>query len=302
MDPWCVVMERRGRRMSMRRWARSGLHVSLFLSASLSLGFGCQISPDTWYGKSGIGQGGAGDGGGNGTGLPFGSGSTGGATPSCSDGKKNGSESDVDCGGVCGACKGESCGNGKDCATGYCVDGVCCDSACNETCKACNLPASKGICSDMPLYTKDSSPADACTGSKTCDGAGRCLGDIFTACATDDDCASSSCRTLILGQGICTRKSGEACKHNEECATNKCLQDVCTECTTVLDCGQNRACIDTGKPACYETCASPSNACSSGFLCLSSTVGGYCAPSCSPQNPCPQGQHCINYFCVPDAP
>ncbi len=50
-------------------------------------------------------------------------------TASCGDGSKNQNESDVDCGGVCGACSaGKACGVDGDCASGSCVDGVCQES------------------------------------------------------------------------------------------------------------------------------------------------------------------------------
>ena len=45
--------------------------------------------------------------------------------PSCSDGIKNGNETDVDCGGSCKTCDlGKGCKNGTDCSTGYC-DSTC---------------------------------------------------------------------------------------------------------------------------------------------------------------------------------
>jgi hypothetical protein len=48
-------------------------------------------------------------------------------TPTCTDNKANGSESDVDCGGTdCGLClEGEKCALPTDCATGNCQEGVC---------------------------------------------------------------------------------------------------------------------------------------------------------------------------------
>ncbi len=49
--------------------------------------------------------------------------------PTCSDGVKNGSESDVDCGGSCQRCtNGKRCTTGKDCLSGLCaIDGTCQD-------------------------------------------------------------------------------------------------------------------------------------------------------------------------------
>jgi hypothetical protein len=47
--------------------------------------------------------------------------------PGCNDGIKNGSESDVDCGGTCGAtCEGgKTCGTNADCAGNLCHGGLC---------------------------------------------------------------------------------------------------------------------------------------------------------------------------------
>ncbi len=46
---------------------------------------------------------------------------TGNATPSCSDEKRNGDESDVDCGGSCAACANDrNCTGPSDCQSGIC--------------------------------------------------------------------------------------------------------------------------------------------------------------------------------------
>ncbi len=42
---------------------------------------------------------------------------------------------------------GTACGCDADCTSGFCVDGVCCNSACTETCKSCNTPSAPGVCS-----------------------------------------------------------------------------------------------------------------------------------------------------------
>lgn len=59
---------------------------------------------------------------------------TGNQIPTCSDGEKNGDETDIDCGGSCPPCDdGESCKVDDDCQSGFCVQGTCqslstCDS------------------------------------------------------------------------------------------------------------------------------------------------------------------------------
>jgi len=46
--------------------------------------------------------------------------------PTCSDGVKNGDESDVDCGGRCAPCAdGRSCNTARDCRSGQCDNNVC---------------------------------------------------------------------------------------------------------------------------------------------------------------------------------
>jgi hypothetical protein len=40
-----------------------------------------------------------------------------------------------------------TCAHASDCINGLCVDGYCCDVACDGACQACNLPGSEGVCS-----------------------------------------------------------------------------------------------------------------------------------------------------------
>ena len=74
---------------------------------------------------------------------------------------------------------GDSCTLGVDtCATGFCVDGVCCDSACDGACNTC-VGAVAGKCSLAPAGTspRNACPVDTmnpCGNDGTCDGAGAC--------------------------------------------------------------------------------------------------------------------------------
>ena len=53
-------------------------------------------------------------------------------------------------GGTAAGMIGEACGCDRDCQSGFCVDGVCCNSDCTGTCRACNVQGSPGICALVP--------------------------------------------------------------------------------------------------------------------------------------------------------
>ena len=76
--------------------------------------------------------------------------------PTCTDGVKNGTETDIDCGGSCPECaNGKACQGAGDCASGKCVSQVCracADIACTTTsfCTAvgCGTCRAGGTCGD----------------------------------------------------------------------------------------------------------------------------------------------------------
>ncbi|WP_395845095.1 choice-of-anchor A family protein [Cystobacter fuscus] len=70
---------------------------------------------------------------------------------------------------------GSTCSDAQDCLSGFCVDGVCCNTSCTEQCMACNVPGSVGTCSPVTGAPVGDRPACAdgdsvCGG--TCDGTG----------------------------------------------------------------------------------------------------------------------------------
>ena len=111
------------------------------------------------------------------------------STNECADGEKNGSESDIDCGGdICAKCVVDSsCAEGSDCAVGQCIKNICTVSCTPGAMQSCyggsDDTLDQGICA---------------AGTQTCsaDGAGfgPCDGEVLPepleSCATadDDDC------------------------------------------------------------------------------------------------------------------
>lgn len=73
---------------------------------------------------------------------------------------------------------GGTCNSGAQCASGFCPtqDGVCCDTACNTTCRACvvnKTGSASGTCGNI---TNNTDPDNECTQilAPNCNGAGQC--------------------------------------------------------------------------------------------------------------------------------
>jgi hypothetical protein len=99
--------------------------------------------------------------------------------------------------GNCMSGNGQRCTTASPCASGFCVDGVCCDSACDATCVACNQTGQVGHCAPFAAGTDPRQQCGQgqgvcksacngvsgcgfphrnvyCDGCFTCDGAGTC--------------------------------------------------------------------------------------------------------------------------------
>ena len=108
--------------------------------------------------------------------------------------------------GVCKTANGEACTENDACASGVCVEGLCCDRPCDGSCALCDDPSSPGICIDRACgaYTCDTdhealecfescSDSSQCAADHQCIADGRCVAiDTTAAPQVVDGC---SCRT-----------------------------------------------------------------------------------------------------------
>ncbi len=156
------------------------------------------------------------------------------APADCSNGRRDGEETDIDCGGLdCHPCaKNEGCGADRDCASGLqCVDEACRAEHCSDRkenedetdvdcgggdCAACDTNEGcllardcesqhclKGICA-LPTCTdgiKNQLESDVDCGDRT-QNCPRCAGGQL--CVRDEDCASLSCIESICAAVSCT--------------------------------------------------------------------------------------------------
>ncbi len=158
----------------------------------------------------------------------------------CNDGLKNGDETDVDCGEHCGKCQGDPCTDAATCKTGNCVDGVCCDELCDETCRACNVEEHVGECVNTPQYQDDLYPNNtACSGTKQCDGNGFCKSALNEKCSDASGCVSGYC-LLDPGGPICKLNENAPCsKANEQ----DCFSGFCGDMNTCKKAPNGSPCI-----------------------------------------------------------
>jgi hypothetical protein len=187
--------------------------------------------------------------------------------------------------GGAGKANGAACGCAADCASAFCVDGLCCNSACAETCKACNTPAAPGVCSLVPAGTAPRSP-DTCPQSPlqtcgldgTCDGKGACRSYEQGTVCSPGTCAGAAVGGIRIcdGNGSCTSGASIICQpYNCDSKTNACV----ATCASDADCVENVKCVAGScglKPLgaiCTASTQCASNFCADGVCCNTACSG-----------------------------
>lgn len=192
---------------------------------------------------------------------------------------------------------GEPCDDGADCLSGFCVDAVCCSTACDQTCAQCDAT---GTCVPIPAGTDPdgecSVVCQACDGNFGCSG---CPSSLTCASILTDDCDQlGSCVACVSDVGCHTSTgrcegcacvprlgAGEACDESSDCVSELCgpgvaadprdcdTHGLCAECDADIDCNGSTgrcdgcACVDkepAGQP-CDEATDCVSNRCGAGI-------------------------------------
>jgi hypothetical protein len=205
--------------------------------------------------------------------------------------------SDADClaparctNGSCGLSPiGGICASKDQCQSGYCEQGICCQTACTGICKSCALSASRGTCSNVALGSPDimsrcsDQGAPSCGTDGFCDGKGACR--LYGAGTM---CASASCPTnqstqvnarSCDGMGVCQTATTKACAPYVCNGSTACLgtcsgdQDclppnICDPKTS--HCGNQHR---LGQPCTGSADCLTGNFCVDGVCCSSSSCG-----------------------------
>jgi hypothetical protein len=189
---------------------------------------------------------------------------------------------------------GALCAKPSECASDFCVDGVCCATACTQGCMACSTDktgSASGTCAPVKAgipHANDCIAADptSCGHDGKCDGAGACRNFASgTPCANESctDAASvsnySSARACD-GHGVCALASTSNCGSAYRCSGTKCR----TTCAGAGDCISADYCTGTtcvAKKADGQPCASATE-------CAQGVCGGLCcAAGCTCTQPSP---------------
>jgi hypothetical protein len=138
---------------------------------------------------------------------------------SCMDGSKNGSETDVDCGGTCVACPtGKACGESSDCTSAHCVAGLCVDASCKDGIKnqgEANIDCGGTICAPC-------SAGSPCFIGTDCDS-GICSANVCAPSLCDDTIQDGNETDIDCGGGTCM-----PCASAKSCIIDlDCLSGVC---------------------------------------------------------------------------
>src|SRR6185503_15287169 len=140
---------------------------------------------------------------------------------------------------------GQACAAGAECEMNYCVDGVCCASACTGACRSCALPSAPGQCVAIAAGNADTRGVCKDEGEAACGNNGRC--DGTGGCATypvGTPCKAESCSGNVYTPGSSCNASGQ-CVAPESlpcrpfvCNGNKCFN----ACTTNVQCLPPNSC------------------------------------------------------------
>ena len=181
--------------------------------------------------------------------------------------------------GNCGlAPQGATCTSGATCATGHCVDGFCCNTACSGTCQACNAAqtgGTSGTCENV--LAGNTAPAGQCTAS-ACGNAGTCNAGACEQVATGTVCGSAATCTL----GMQTTSG--------TCGAGACVAGQTTSCGA-YDCNASAS-------ACLVHCSANTDCSSTANYCENpGTTTGTCVPKLANGASCTAGLQCVSGDC-----
>ncbi len=191
------------------------------------------------------------------------------AATTCADGTQNGTETAVDCGGLCPRCADHlSCLGSADCQSGVCSNGWCLAATCSD-----------GV--------KNQDESDLDCGGATCPA---CM--TGATCRAGKDCSTQSCVDHVCAVATCTDGVVNQGETGPDCGGPHC--GPCVDglpCVVAEDCSSRVCTNGRCEPA---TCADGvKNQDETGLDC-----GGAHCPGCAPGGVCLGDADCASHRCL----
>jgi MYXO-CTERM domain-containing protein len=159
---------------------------------------------------------------------------------------------------------GETCTANSNCVSDYCVDGVCCSTACSGNCDRCSGTGitRAGFCQNVP----QGDPGSPSCGTYVCSGTSS---GCPSSCTSDAGCSSTY---YCAANGSCQPRKAQGSSCNQAAGAD-CKGDGCRVCAANGSC-PNGCCVD-GR-CCNDPCASSCDVCAAG---LGASADGTCTPA-----------------------
>jgi hypothetical protein len=187
-----------------------------------------------------------------------------------------------------GLAQGTPCTLNSQCESGFCSDGVCCNSRCGGPCDNCAEPALLGRC----IVAVDNAEGSPSCAPYRCNGVTAACPQT---CAANPDCNGPTC---LGGSFTCGSQLplGASCGSPGECQSNNCVDGVC--------CNEpcNGACAACNTPGAEGVChpqpqGTMPSALTCGYVCNGDTKN--CATSCAQDFDCVDfNDYCSGGACV----
>ena len=197
-----------------------------------------------------------------------------------------------------GGMNGSSCSSAGQCDSGYCVDGVCCNSSCNGACTACDVAGQRGTCVQVSNGTP-CPDSDPCNGTETCQS-GNCLAGAAPTCDDRNICTVDSC---LPGTGCIFNPyaDGTNCADNDVCnGVETCRSGLCQS-SGWLSCDDHNPCTSEACDSiggCINAPIGEGTVCDMGMCGAGSCLAGVCTAGdgavCDDHRPCTEDT------CVPE--
>jgi hypothetical protein len=195
---------------------------------------------------------------------------------------------------------GATCTRRAEClASAFCVDGVCCETACTGACEACNVAGREGACVPVAGAPRPGHPPCAGDGTNcagTCDGVNAATCNYPTAAISCADGCKEGQIARCDGAGACLPKT--ACPGNFACDGTSACKSACAvdgDCARGFQC-EGTKCVPRKPASCSPDGlrSIPSDPANPPVTCAPYRCGpaGTCLPSCATSDDCAPDHTC----------